>query len=436
MLYVYNMIKSVLRRIVVWILTCEARIVLWRHAPTIVAVTGSVGKTSTKDAIFTAVAERHHARKSEKSFNSELGVPLTILGLPTAWSSPFAWLENIGEGFVVALFGKEYPEWLVLEVGADRPGDIRKLAWLCPHVVVLTHFPDVPVHVEYFDSPEQVILEKRELVKALRPGGTLVINADDPKMHKEATTSGQSILSYGFHEDASIRASDITVTYSGGVPTGMSTTVRFQNEERPLVLAGTLGVHQVYPLLAAVAVAVADGSSFSAAVDSLKGHVAPPGRMRIIAGKDGSMLVDDTYNASPAAVRAGLQTIATLTCPGKKVVVLGDMLELGEYSGAEHRTVGEHVAHVADVFVASGVRIAAAADAVRATKDARCQAVHVVKDSTEASTLVRDMVASGDLVYVKGSQGVRMERVVKELMQDPSSAGELLVRQDKAWRVR
>ncbi len=429
------MMQRLFRTVVVWILTCEARIVLWRHAPTVVAVTGSVGKTSTKDAMYTAISKRHHARKSEKSFNSELGVPLTILGLPTGWSSPLAWLENIFEGFVGALFSREYPEWLVLEVGADRPGDIRKLAWLRPHYVVLTHFPDVPVHVEYFESPEQVIREKRELVKALRPGGTLVVNADDPKMQHEAVRSDQNVLSYGFDESASFRVANVAVTYADGAPSGMSATLHFQNEAHPMALEGTLGTHQLYPMLAAVAVAVADGAPFATVVDSLEGHAAPPGRMRIIAGVNGVTIVDDTYNASPAAVSAGLRTIDSLGCGGKKIAVLGDMLELGEYSAEAHRTAGEQVADVTDVFVATGVRMATAADAAR-TKNARCKAVHTVKSAAEASALVRGLLSSGDLLYVKGSQGMRMERVVRELMRDPARASECLVRQDKAWQTR
>ncbi len=425
-----------LKTIVVAILTCEARIVLWRHAPTIVAVTGSVGKTSTKDAIYSAVSKRHHARKSEKSFNSELGVPLTILGLPTAWSSPFAWLEIVVEGLFVALFRRDYPDWLVLEVGADRPGDICRLAWLRPRYVVLTHFPDVPVHVEYFESPEQVIREKRELVKALRPGGTLLVNADDHKMRNEAVTADQNILSYGLDEAASFRATDVEVVYEGGTAIGMSASFRFQNEAHTMVLEGTLGTHQIYPMLAGIAIAVADGATFAAAVGSLKGHVAPSGRMRIIAGIQGATIIDDTYNSSPAAVSAGLRTIDTLRCGGRKIVVLGDMLELGEYSTNEHKAVSELVATIADVFVGVGVRMASATDAVRTAQDARCKVVYTAKDSAEAVSMVRSALTQGDMVYVKGSQGMRMERVVKEIMRDPSRAGELLVRQDKAWQER
>ena len=408
---------------------------LARHKPKIVAVTGSVGKTSTKDAIFTALAHTYHARKSEKSFNSELGVPLTILGLPTGWSSPIVWMENIVEGFVIALFGKVYPEWLVLEVGADRPGDITRLAWLRPHIAVLTHFPDVPVHVEFFESPEQVIAEKRELKKALRPNGTLIINADDPKMQDEPIAEGQHRVSYGFGEHAFVRGADPTILYADGGIEGMAASVRCQQQVLPLAVRGALGTHQLYPLLAAITVLVSEGTSLEHALAALEGHVPPPGRMRVLHGIHGCCLVDDTYNASPAAVTAGLTTLPSLSCPGKKIAVLGDMMELGDFSVAEHKKVGELAATTCDALITVGVRMLAAADAARAARGS-LQRIESCKDTGEALTILREYVGEGDVVYVKGSQSMRMERVVEELLRDPSEAQKVLVRQDKEWKAK
>ena len=181
-------LKEVVTKILIW----EAKRVLKKYKPKIIAVTGSVGKTGTKDAVYTVVSSFAHARKSEKSFNSEIGVPLTILGLPNAWSSFWGWFENIGEGFLLPLRrGIQYPEWLVLEVGVDRPGDIHRLEWLRPAIVIFTQFPDVPVHVEYFDSPEDVINEKRSLKETMDERGTLIVNADDQKMADETVQERQ-----------------------------------------------------------------------------------------------------------------------------------------------------------------------------------------------------------------------------------------------------
>lgn len=407
--------------------------VLRRHDPKIVAVTGSVGKTSTKDAVYTAIAKSHFARKSEKSFNSELGVPLTILGLPTAWSSPIAWLENIVEGLAIALFARTYPEWLVLEVGADRPGDIKKLAWLKPHIVVFTYFPDVPVHVEYFDSAEQVIAEKRELKKALRSNGTLIVNADDPKMRDEEVLDGQHLIRYGFDETATIRVKDPVVLYKDHVPDGMSAVVQFQAEVLPIIIRGVVGKHHLYPVLAGVSVAVSEGMTFTSAIEAFKDHASPPGRMRILRGKNGSCILDDTYNASPVAVHAGLDTLETLACSGKKIVVLGDMMELGEFSASEHRSVGDRAAVVCDVFITVGVRMLYAAESARSAH-AKVNRVEALKDTDEAIKILREIVGEGDIVLVKGSQSMRMERVVEDFLADSTTAHAVLVRQDDEWK--
>src|SRR3989338_2206143 len=178
--------KNFLKKAIVLILICEARLVLSRYRPKIIAITGSMGKTAAKDAICAALSGGGlRARKSEKSFNSELGVPLTILGLENAWRNPLRWAENILRGLWLAARKTGYPAWLVLEVGADRPGDIRKIArWLRPDIAVITGVSDIPAHVEFFDSPAHVLKEKRTLADSLKLGGKLILNGDDVQMQR------------------------------------------------------------------------------------------------------------------------------------------------------------------------------------------------------------------------------------------------------------
>jgi UDP-N-acetylmuramoyl-tripeptide--D-alanyl-D-alanine ligase len=145
--------RSLLKKIIASISALRLGLLLPNISRNIVAITGSVGKTSTKDAIFEVIAANAYARKSEKSFNSEIGLPLTVLGRPNAWSNPLGWIENIFDGLVLFISKQRYPEWLVLEVGADRPGDISSLAkWLRVDIAVITRLPEVPVHVEFFAS--------------------------------------------------------------------------------------------------------------------------------------------------------------------------------------------------------------------------------------------------------------------------------------------
>jgi UDP-N-acetylmuramoyl-tripeptide--D-alanyl-D-alanine ligase len=423
------------KSIVVYLLTREASIALRKYKPQVVAITGSVGKTGTKDAVFSVLRTAHRVRKSEKSFNSEIGVPLTVLGLPNAWSSFGGWGENILDGLFLIVTRQDYPNWLVLEVGADHPGDIRRLkSWLAPHVVVLTRFPEVPVHVEFFGSREAVIEEKRELRRALRDTGTLIVNADDEIVREEPIGPAQRKLSYGFAKDATVRGLRPLIRYEKGKPVGVSCTVTFLNEKTELRLDGTVGTHQLYALLAATTVGVSEGMTLAHAIEACTGHAAPPGRMRVLEGKEGSVLIDDTYNSSPVAAHAALDSLHQIKCKGRRIAVLGDMMELGEFSVSEHRKLGRHVGEVADIFVAVGVRMKEAVETATAEGLSDSQ-VHVVGDSNAAATLVSELVQEGDVVLLKGSQSTRMERTVKVLLRNHEDEDKL-VRQGSEWEQR
>src|SRR3990167_10942399 len=212
--------RTIFKNAVVYIITLEARAVLNKYKPKIVAVTGSVGKTSTKDAIYAVLAKSYRVRKSEKSFNSEIGLPLTILGAPNAWSNPLRWLANIVDGLFLIWFDAPYPEWLVLEVGADRPGDIRSLAgWLPVDIAVITRLPEVPVHVEFFDSPEAVVEEKAAIIDCIVPGGVLALFADDPRtlgLQHRLPAPDARIITFGFSEGAEVRGEHISLLTEEG----------------------------------------------------------------------------------------------------------------------------------------------------------------------------------------------------------------------------
>src|SRR3989344_4968803 len=161
--------KQFLKKIIIVLIQWEAILVLKKYKPQIIAVTGSVGKTSTKDAIFTVLSSKFFVRKSEKSFNSDVGVPLTILGCKNAWNNPFLWAKNLLEGFALLILKNHYPKWLVLEVGADRPGDIRKLArWLNPGGGGKTAPPRGPGPRQFFYSPGGGARKKKKPRKTLK----------------------------------------------------------------------------------------------------------------------------------------------------------------------------------------------------------------------------------------------------------------------------
>lgn len=423
--------KSIFKKIITFIIEIEARVIIKKYNPYIIAITGSVGKTSTKDAIYSVLASSSsHIRKSQKSFNSEIGVPLTILGCENGWSSPTLWLSNILHGLELIIFKSKYPDTLVLEVGADHPGDIKRLTkWLKPDIVVVTKISAVPVHVEFFPSREALLKEKSELVKALKNNGTLILSYDDEDVRALSSGMSQKCLTFGMSFASTVSVSNESIMYEEKngirVPSGMSFKLKHGNNSIPLMAHGVLGIQQVYPFLAATAVGISRGMLVTHIVESLGKHIPPHGRMNIISGIKDSIIIDDTYNSSPDALREALLTLGKVECTGKKIAVLGDMMELGAYSIEEHKKAGELARVIASVVVTVGQRSRGMGEGIIS-----------FDSSSDAGEYVRGIISRGDVVLIKGSQSIRMERVVKVLLRDPEKAGELLVRQDEEWLSR
>lgn len=425
--------KEILKKIVVSILIWESRLLLKRTNPKIVAVTGSVGKTSTKDAIYTVLKDHHHTRRSEKGFNTEIGVPLTILGLRNAWSNPLRWLKNIIDGLLSIVHPGDYPEILVLEMGVDHPGDMKRLAALVkPDVVVITRLPDVPVHVEFFDSPDAVIEEKLELLKALKPDGVFVYNHDDEKVRRAAQEIRQQAIGYSRYSESHFTASGDVVVYDAGVPVGMEFDLRHLDIEAKMRVTGSLGVQHAYNFAAAAAVGNEFGVALPEAMDALTDHLPPPGRMRLLRGIKDTLILDDSYNSSPTAMERSLQTLKELKTGKRKIAVLGDMLELGQYSVRAHEDVGEQVVSSADVLITVGVRARKIAEG--ALEHGMNEKYIYQYDTVErARRDVLTMLEKGDVVLVKASQSIRLELLVGDIMLDTDRKEELLVRQDPVW---
>jgi len=441
---VYNgcmrVLKNIIRFVVVTILTWEARLVLRKYKPKIIAITGSVGKTSTKDAIYAGLKDLLHIRKSKKSFNSDIGVPLTVLGCDTGWRNPLHWCANILEGMRLILTPNHYPKWLVLEIGADAPGDIRRITrWVKPDIAVITALPDIPVHVENFPDTKAVIEEKLLLARALKPDGVLILNGDDVNIRKMTEQFTDSyILTYGTEPHNDVAAVNISISYEAGHIVGMHFNVVEKGSSMPMRIFGRIGTQQVYPIVAAFAVARVLGlppTTVSKSIQSEKGSL---GRMRILQGAHDTTIIDDTYNSSPTALRAALATLKKIETTGKKIAILGDMLELGTFSKEAHRSIGTYVAGIVDELVTVG---SYSVDIAQAAKEAGLGAGHIRTfprgAASDAGRFVRGMLQAGDVILAKGSQsGIRLERAVRELLADPLEAKEVLVRQDDEWIVR
>ncbi len=424
--------KTIFKKIIYTILRWEAQLVLKRFKPRIIGVAGSVGKTSTKDALYAALKDFVVIRKNQKSFNSEIGVPLTILGLETGWNSPSAWIKNIFLG-LKTIFGRTYPQWLVLELGTDRPGDMKKLiSWIELDYAVFTRFPKVPVHAEFFAKAQDVNDEDAQMMFGLKKSGVLVLNADDPLIAELALKSTFKTLQYGFAAKTSgVGVSNVEIKYSSDrIVVGQNMKVNFGSNSVPFNVDGALGLQHVYPVLASLVVAKDLGFNALDVLQSLAEYKVPQGRMNVLEGVNGLTLIDDSYNSSPIAVELALKTLGEIEA-NTKIAILGNMAELGKYSIAEHKKVAhilkEH--NISHVITYGDL----AEHIFEEGSELGIRHLHTAVSHSDAATKALEWSKGKTVVLIKGSQSSRMERVSYELLKDKTTAGQVLVRQGQGW---
>ena len=423
--------KYFFKKIVIAILKLEAKLILARFKPKIIAISGTVGKTSAKEAVALVLGSEFEIRKSEKSYNSEIGVPLAIIGAKTGWSSLKQWLLIIFKGIKVFLFSADYPKILILEMGVDRPKDMGKMvSWIKPYAAVITALGTVPVHVQYFSGPEELINEKRKLVECLEDNNWAILNIDDKAAANFRKNTKAQTITYGFSESADLSASNYKMDGNGIV-----FKVNYKGNIVPVKLDKFFGRHNVYIILAAIGAGLACGINLVKSVEAVSVMKPPRGRMNLLEGLNNSLIFDDSYNSSPIAVEAAVEVLSEYPAK-RRIAVLGDMKELGVFSQSEHKRIGEML-RAKDIwllftvgpeakFIAEGAR-RSGFDAFK---------IFEFSDSTEAGEAVKKIIQEGDLILVKGSQSARMEKAVEIIMAHPEDKETLLVRQEEEWKNR
>ncbi len=359
----------------------------------VMAVTGSVGKTTTKDAIAAVLSQRYRTLKSAGNYNNEIGLPLTLMSLePTH-------------------------ERVVLEMGMYALGEIEALCRIAqPQVGVVTNVG--PVHLERLGSIERIAQAKAELVESLPPEGVAVLNGDDARVRAMATRTAGHIVTFGLGEDNHIMAEGIASRGMEGMQFNVhvrawDASVAALPSSYRLRLAA-LGSHSVMTALAAIAVGLVDGLNWEEIQSGLLAYGRGP-RLQPKRALNGALLLDDTYNASPASNLAALDVLAEL--PGRHLAALGDMLELGEYEVEGHRLVGQRAAEVLDILVTVGTRARMiAAGAREAGLDTAL--IYMVEDNANAIALLKELLREGDRLLIKGSRGMGMEAIVQALAQE------------------
>ncbi len=430
------MVKKIIQRL----LASAARDAIIAHAPEVIAVTGSVGKTSTRDAIACVLGSAFNIRTSRKNYNNEFGLPLTILDSESGGKSAKKWLEIIRAGRKLARDRRApYPEMLVLEMGIDHPGDMDYLVSIArPTRAVLTRLGSS--HAEFFPSIADLHKEKLKLAKALPDDGCFIYNAEDEALRAAADQSSVPAFGYGFSETADVQAQNIAFSFNSSsdrLEPGVSFKLVHDGASVPVFIPGIISRTSVLAALAGAAVGFSYGLNSIKISTALRDFMSPAGRMRLISGIRESIIIDDTYNASPESVTAALETIADISRDhyATSWALLGDMLELGNDTVEKHRQTGRDVA-------AKGIdRLVAVGKLGRHIGEGALEAgmesesVTFCTDSREAAHMIAAAVGERDLLFVKGSQGARMEHIVKALMARPEEASNLLVRQGSEWQA-
>lgn len=410
-----------------------AVVVLARHNPRIVAITGSVGKTSTKAAVFAVLSSKFDVRENQKNYNNEIGIPLTIIGCESGGKNIFKWLWIFFKWLFVIIF-PGYPEILVLELGVDRPGDMKYfMSFVRPMVGVVTNVS--LSHIEFFKTVENIAKEKRVLVEALNADGWAILNADDESTIKMSQNTPAQILSFGQSQEATINASNLVYNYLENTPEGISFKLNYAGKNIPIRLKNILAAHYVYAAMVAAAAGIIFKINLVDIAKALESFRSPLGRMNLLAGKVGSFIIDDTYNASPMSTIAALDVLSQLQSK-RKIAVLGDMLELGNLTEKGHGEVGQKIFETkVDIFIAVGERMRHAVERLVALG---YPVANILKfdDAKSAAEKLQQFIQAGDFILVKGSQGMRMEKIVEEIMENSADRKNLLCRQTAEWQKK
>ena len=425
--------KHLLLKILKLILKQLAKLIIWRFQPQVIGITGSAGKTSTKEAIYAVLKKHHRVRKSSGNLNNELGMPLTIIG---DWSEEelklvsrdtppgekkikklFFWLKVILFAKFRFLFQRRsaYPQILILEYAADQPGDIKELLEISrPQMGIITTVGEIPVHVEFFSGPEAVAREKSKLIEHLPANGFAVLNFDNEIVMKMREQTRARVITFGFGDGADLKITNFENRSENDKPVGISFKIEYGGSFVPVVLKNSFGKAQAYAAAISACVGLIFDLNLVEISEALSNNYQPAkGRMNLIAGIKDTYIIDDTYNALPLSMQEALDTLRDLPAT-RKIAVLGDMLELGKYSIEAHEAIGQLVSGIIEILVTVGQRAKFIAEAAKNSGLAENKILSF-DTAAEAGRSVQELMKKGDLVLIKASRAVGLEKIVEEV---------------------
>lgn len=420
-----------MRSLIVKILNILAKKTLEKYNPVVIGITGSVGKSSTKKAIYEILKRKYKVRCNKGCYSSDIGLPLAIVGFESGGRSVGKWIKII-INIVKKLFkGKVYPDILILEMGVNNPDDMKKmLNTVKPSLRVLTSIGKIPSHLEYFKDVKHLVREKLLLVKSLGKKDLAILNLDDEFVKTLSKNVKSNVITYGFDKKADVCAEEVLLgnkkfrTEDGSM--GMRFKISYQGTTVPFRLPYALGRGQIYSTLSAVATGIHFGFNLVEMSEILSDYHPLSGRMKMIKGINQSLIIDDTFNSCPSSALSALETIKKLEA-SKKIVVLGDMLELGEYCEKGHREVGKVVFNSVDFLLTYGME--SKIIALQAKKSGmKKENIFHFENMDELIEFLKNIIQNENIILVKGSRVMHMEKIVREIMAEPEKANDLLVK--------
>jgi UDP-N-acetylmuramoyl-tripeptide--D-alanyl-D-alanine ligase len=409
------------RRFIERVLKIMAKSVLAKRKPMVVGITGSVGKTTTKEALAKVLALKFRVRSSQKNYNTEIGAPLTILGCQVDYSkNKILQILGVFSYWLQALFfDKNYPEVLVLELGADKPGDIKYFCDFIPITVgVLT---DIGIsHLEKFKTRQNLATEKGHLLRSIQSNGLAVYNYDNKIVREIGKKISVSAMGYGFDSEADLIATDvlnkIEVSRESQKFEGTSFKLNYQGKVLPVRLERSAGKGVVYSVLVAFSVGIYFDLNLIEMIETLRNFEGCSRRMNFIFNSKGFLLIDDSYNSAPGSLEVALELVKEAQAE-RKILVIGDMLELGDEEKISHKKIVSKVIDIKpDYFIAIGNRMREAGMDYQKKFNQKTKVVFF--DNSEiAKDFVKKTIKAGDLILIKGSFGIKLNKITNYLMK-------------------
>lgn len=398
-----------------------ANLILRRYKPKVVGVTGSVGKSSALSAIESVLGHSKKVRSSSTGFeNAELSILMAILGDWKKKEGTLFWYKVI----LVSLFrllikSRKYPEVLILEYSVERPGDMKNLLDIVrPKIGVVTAMGETPTHTEFFPNKEAVAREKAKLINQLPATGFTFLNIDDPQVYDMKEKTRSHVITFGFSDNADLKITSFETNFNKDNQ-GISFKLNYGGSFIPVRLNSVLGKGQTYASAIAAGVGIVFDMNLVDISSALEAHKTPAGRMKIEKGVKETYIIDDTSEASPVSMEKAIEALSDIEA-NRKIVVLGDMLELGEYTLKAHQSIGKLVSKNIDKLITVGMRskfIKKGAEEAGMKKES----INHFDSVEEAGIFLQGEIKKGDVILVKASKQMKFNKIVKEVEEKTGS---------------